>query len=104
MFTGSFSLEAAETVGQSGSDLKADVIDVLANLVERSFVIREGTSGRARFRMHETMREFARLRLLEADEAAAARSAHLAYFSGLCRLAECDVAHADVASRLALAR
>ena len=51
--------------------------------------------------MHETMREFARLRLLEADEAAAARSAHLAYFAGLCRFTEVDVAHADVACRLA---
>ena len=101
VFAGSFSLEAAETVGQAGAATKADVLDVLTNLVERSFVIREGTSGRARYRLHETMREFALLRLLEADEEAAARNAHLAYFSGLCRFTEVDVAHADVASRLA---
>ena len=102
VFAGSFSLEAAETVGQASAATKADVIDVLTNLVERSFVIREGTSGRARYRLHETMREFALLRLLEADaEEAAARNAHLAYFAGLCRFTEVDVAHPDVASRLA---
>ena len=102
VFAGSFSLEAAETVGQASAVSKADVIDVLTNLVERSFVIREGTSGRARYRLHETMREFALLRLLEADaEEAAARNAHLAYFAGLCRFTEVDVAHPDVASRLA---
>ena len=76
-------------------------MDVLSNLVDRSFVIREGTSGTARYRLHETMREFALLRLLEADEEAAARDAHLAFFSGLCRFTEVDVAHPDVASKLA---
>ncbi len=102
VFAGSFSLEAAETVGQASAVSKADVIDVLTNLVERSFVIREGTSGRARYRLHETMREFALLRLLEADAGeAAARNAHLAYFAGLCRFNEVDVGHPDVASRLA---
>jgi len=102
VFAGSFSLEAAETVGHAGAATKADVIEVLTDLVERSFVIREGTSGRARYRLQETMREFALLRLREADEEeAAARRAHLAYFAGLCRFTEVDVAHPDVASRLA---
>ena len=71
VFAGSFSLEAAEIVGEAGTNTTADVLDVLTNLVERSFVVREGTSGRARYRLHETMREFALLRLLEADEEAA---------------------------------
>ena len=60
VFAGSFSLEAAETVGGSGERATGGVLDVLTGLVERSFVIREGTSGRARYRLHETMREFAR--------------------------------------------
>jgi predicted ATPase/DNA-binding CsgD family transcriptional regulator len=101
VFAGSFGLEAAEMVGQAGAATGVDVIDVLTNLVERSFVIREGTTGRARYRLHETMREFALLRLLEEDEEAAARNAHLAYFSDLCRFTEVDDANADVASRLA---
>jgi predicted ATPase/DNA-binding CsgD family transcriptional regulator len=101
VFPGSFSLEAAETVGQAGTAAPAGVIDVLTSLVERSFVVREGTSGRARYRLHETMREFALVRLREADEEAAARGAHLSFFSGLCRSTEFDIAGADAASTLA---
>ena len=67
-------------MGQAGAGSPAGVFDLLTALVERSFVIREGTSGRARYRLHETMREFALLRLREADEEAAARSAHLTFY------------------------
>ena len=48
VFAGSFSLEAAEKVGQAGAANPADVMDVLTTLVERSFVIREGTSWNGR--------------------------------------------------------
>jgi predicted ATPase len=100
VFAGSFSLEAAEKVGTAGAHATG-VLDVLSGLVERSFVIREGTSGRARYRMHETMREFALKRLLEADEEAAARGAHLAFYSRLCRLSEFEAAGGGGASTLA---
>lgn len=88
VFVGSFSLEAAEQVGQAGAGTPFVILDSLTNLVDRSFVIREGTSGRARYRLHESMREFALLRLLDADEVAAARDAHLSFYSGLCRSTE----------------
>jgi predicted ATPase/DNA-binding CsgD family transcriptional regulator len=101
VFAGSFSLEAAETVGQAGSATPIDVMDVLTSLVDRSFVSREGTSERARYRLHETMREFALLRLIEAGEESAARSAHLAFFAGLCRFTEFDPERADPALQLA---
>lgn len=101
VFAGSFSLEAAEKVGQAGAATPIGVMDVLTSLVDRSFVIREGTSGRARYRLHETMREFGLLRLAEADEEAVARSAHLSFFSGLCRFTEFDAARPDPASQLA---
>lgn len=64
-------------------------------------MIREGTSERARYRLHETMREFALLRLLEADEEAAARGTHLTFYSGLCRLSEFDPAVGGDEGRLA---
>ena len=101
VIAGSFSLEACENVGQAGTGTPAGVFDLLTALVERSFVIREGTSRRARYRLHETMREFALLRLREADEEAAARSAHLTFYSRLCRFTEVDTASADAASKLA---
>ncbi len=103
MFSGSFSLEAAEEVGQGGALERAAVLDSLSALVERSFVTRERTSARARYRLHETMREFALLRLIEADEEAVARDAHLSFFAGLCRFTELDSAGAGDVSTLALA-
>jgi predicted ATPase/DNA-binding CsgD family transcriptional regulator len=101
VFAGSFSLEAAQEVGQAGLDVPADVVDVLASLVERSFVMREGTSQRSRYRLHETMSEFGLLRLREAGEEERARSAHLSFYSRLCRPSEVFGATEDVASKLA---
>ena len=101
VFAGSFSLEAAEKVGQAGTTTRFSALDVLTNLVERSFVVREGTSGRARYRLHETMREFALLRLREAGEEAIAKDEHRSFYSSLCRPTEFDLARPDVASQLA---
>jgi predicted ATPase/DNA-binding CsgD family transcriptional regulator len=100
VFVGSFSLEAAESVGQAGASRPLVVLDSLTNLVDRSFVIREGTSGRARFRLHESMREFALLRLIEADEEGSARDAHRSFYSGLCRFTEPNLAGAGDLTRL----
>lgn len=102
VFAGSFSLEAAEKVGQAVTATRFSALDVLTNLVERSFVVREGTSARARYRLHETMREFALLRLREAGEEAIAKDAHRSFYSSLCRATEFDLARPDVASQLAL--
>ena len=102
VFAGSFSLEAAEAIGDAGDErTSTGVLEVLSGLVERSFVMREGTTTRARYRLHETMREFALLRLAEANEEAAARSAHLDYFSSLCTLSEFDPAADGGAATLA---
>jgi predicted ATPase/DNA-binding CsgD family transcriptional regulator len=100
VFSGTFSLEAAEQVCQGGTVTSGSVIDALTALVERSFVNREGTSGRARYRLHETMREFAALQLLEAHEENLARRAHLAFFADICRRTEFDSAQPDDESKL----
>ena len=57
VFAGSFSLEAAEVVGQAGTATLA--LDVLTSLVERSFVVREGTSEQGTL---STSRDHARVR------------------------------------------
>jgi len=95
VFAGSFSLEAAEAVAGAGSPRRDAVLDALTSLVERSFVIREGTAERARYRLHETMREFAGLQLNDAREQAVVRGAHLAFFSHLCRFSEFEIAGPD---------
>ncbi len=101
VFAGSFSLEAAESVGAAGDTSSGGVLDILTNLVERSFVIREGTIERARYRLHETMRDFALLRLIEADDEAAVRDAHRAFFASLCQASEFDADGGGGMARLA---
>ncbi len=67
-FGGRFTLDDVEAVCTSG-DVPADqALDVLASLVAKSLVTKEDARGVACYRLHETMREFARLKLAEAAE------------------------------------
>ena len=100
VFAGSFSLEAAEAVGRSGTERSARSLHALSDLVERSFVVREGTPARARYRLHDTMREFALLRLREAGEEAQAAEAHRAFYARLCRSTEVDGHRPDAAAQV----
>jgi len=79
-FAGGFTLDAAESVA-SGDGIDAyEVLDLLTSLVDRSLVVADEFAGRARYRMLETMRQFAGERLLEAGEAPAVRDRHLARY------------------------
>lgn len=46
----------------------AHALDLLSSLLDKSLVIREDAAGVACYRLHETMREYARLELHEAGE------------------------------------
>jgi predicted ATPase len=67
-FAGKFTLEDVEAVCTSGDVPAARALDVLSSLVGKSLVMRENAYGRACYRLHETMREFAVLKLAEAGE------------------------------------
>ncbi len=77
MFAGGFELEAVERVC-SGDELDAWAIaDVLARLVEKSLVAAEGGSSRERrYRLLETVRQYARERLREAGETSTLAERH----------------------------
>jgi predicted ATPase/DNA-binding SARP family transcriptional activator len=62
-----------------------DVLALLSGLVEKSLVAYQERKGEARYRMLETVREYARERLRETDEVESLRTRHLDYFR---RLAE----------------
>lgn len=59
VFAGHFSLQTAEAVGNLPSDLPEDILDGLTRLVERSLLVHEYIAEESRFRMLETIREFA---------------------------------------------
>jgi len=102
VFPASFTLDAAERVCSAGSPASLDVLGALTALVDRSFINVERTAeGGARYRLHETMREFALLQLRAADEEQIARAAHLSFFAELCHRADSDGHGADDANTLA---
>jgi predicted ATPase/DNA-binding CsgD family transcriptional regulator len=68
VFAGRFTLEDVELVC-AGADLPRNrAFDLLSSLVEKSLVAREDARGLACYRLHETMREFALLKLRERGE------------------------------------
>ncbi len=67
-FAGRFTVDDVEPVWAIDGGDGADALDVLAALVDKSLVIREDASGVACYRLHETMREYAALKLREAGE------------------------------------
>ncbi len=93
VFAGSFDLQAAEAVSGAGG---VDVLDVLAHLVNKSLVIMEGE----RYRMLETVREYAELRLRETDEAADALAAHARHFVAFAEKARTHLVGPDQADWL----
>jgi tetratricopeptide (TPR) repeat protein len=71
------------TIGQ------AEITDLLTSLIEKSLVdYEEDEQGQGRYRLLETVRQYARDRLLEAGEGALTRSRHLAFFLALAEEAE----------------
>ncbi len=77
-FAGGFSLDAAEAVCAGGEVDELDVLDLLTNLVEKSLAVLEPEGER--YRLLETIREYARERLRAAGEDAEVRERHLQHY------------------------
>jgi non-specific serine/threonine protein kinase len=88
VFTGGFTLEAVEAVCAGAGLEGAQVLDLLAQLVDKSLVIVETAVPSARYRLLETIWEYCRERAIEADEVAWLRERHRAWFLGLAEEAE----------------
>src|SRR5262245_40657919 len=91
VFAGGWTLEAAEAVC-AGEPIEAwEVLDRLTALVEKSLVGYEEQAGEARYRLLETVQQYARDRLLEGGEAAAVRGRHRDWFLALAEEAWPDL-------------
>jgi predicted ATPase/class 3 adenylate cyclase len=78
LFAGGWTLEAAEAVAAAGDVRESDVLDLMTRLVEKSLVVMEPTGSR--YRLLDTVREYAQERLEASGEADAARDRHLAFY------------------------
>ena len=90
VFAGGWTLEAAESVCSSEGGIESEeVSELMTQLVGKSLVIVNRQPGRAwRFHLHETIRQYAQEKLIEAGEQENIRSQHLKYFLDLSGLAE----------------
>jgi predicted ATPase/DNA-binding SARP family transcriptional activator len=91
-FSGGWTFEAVENVcvdaGQ-GDILSQDVLNLITQLVNKSLVIAERKQGQeTRYRMLETIRQYAHDKLWAAGEGEMMRQRHLAYFVELAERAE----------------
>ena len=90
VFAGGWTLEAAESVCRSGGGIESqEVPELMTQLVAKSLVIANRQPGRERrFHLHETIRQYAQEKLIEAGEQENIRRQHLKYFLDLSGLAE----------------
>jgi len=81
VFAGGWSLSAAEAVCAGGEVQEWEVLDLLAALVDKSLVtVEEQEEGTTRYRLLETVRQYARDRLMESSGGEALRERHRDYF------------------------
>lgn len=90
-FAGGFTLGAAEAICSDERFNSGAVFEELARLVDRSLVIVEQHDAHERYRILETIREYAREKLLESKENDLIRTQHMDYFVHLAEQAEQQV-------------
>lgn len=82
VFAGGFTLRAAESV--CAEENPSDILDALSRLVQKSLVVVK-LDDKPRYRLLETIRQYAQEKLIESGEADRVKARHLDYFM---RLAE----------------
>ena len=80
VFAGGFDLAAARPVGGAAAVDPAAVADLLASLIEKSLVGMEHSDGLARYRMLETIRDYATEKLHHSGDGETTAARHCAHF------------------------
>ena len=102
IFLGGFTLEAAEAVCNADGALSMEIVDGIAALLDQSLLQREaGFDGEPRFRMLETIREFALEQLRAQGEEPRLRERHYATYLDFVRTADSSLRTPEAAPWLA---
>jgi DNA-binding CsgD family transcriptional regulator len=83
VFMGGFDLEAAQGIAGGAEVERYQVLDQLALLVDKSLVATDESGSRTRYRLLETVRQYAQEKLGESGEADAVRSRHRDYYTAM---------------------
>jgi predicted ATPase/class 3 adenylate cyclase/DNA-binding CsgD family transcriptional regulator len=86
VFYGGFDLPAAQSVCGGDDIERYQVLDQLSLLVDKSLVIADESSGRTRYRLLETVRQYALEKLGESGEADTVRSRHCEHYTSIAAL------------------
>jgi predicted ATPase/class 3 adenylate cyclase len=81
VFLGGFDLNAAQTVAVEGDIERYQVLDLLTLLVDKSLVVAENRRGQTRYRLLETVRQYALEKLGGSGEADIVRARHRDYYT-----------------------
>lgn len=95
VFAAGWELEAAEAVCGADEIARADVLELLGQLVEKSLITMAEEGGVARYQMLEVVRQYASERLAASGEAEDTRRRHALYY--LAMIAEPDAASVGTA-------
>ena len=87
VFVGGFDLTAVEGVCGAEPLQPEDVLDVLSSLVEKSLVMVDDAADGSRYRLLETIRDYAREKLAERDELAKFLAVHFDHYLTVAKAA-----------------
>jgi predicted ATPase len=88
VFVGGWPLEAAEAVCAGDAIEGWEVLDLLTGFVDKSLIQAQADAGVARYRMLETIRQYAAEKLAESGEAEAVHARHRDWYLALAEEAE----------------
>jgi ATP/maltotriose-dependent transcriptional regulator MalT len=88
IFPGSFTIEAMESICDDGADVAPKTLEGFSTLVEHNLVHSDHSGSEQRFRMLETIREFAHDCLARDADLAAVQTRHSDYYLSLVEAAE----------------
>jgi predicted ATPase/class 3 adenylate cyclase/DNA-binding CsgD family transcriptional regulator len=91
-FMGGFDFAAAQAVVGGGQVASYQVLDLLTLLVDKSLVLADSTTGCVRYRLLETVRQYALEKLSESDEADEVRNLHRDYYTAMAESLQSPVA------------
>ena len=83
VFLGGFDLAAAQAVCSGDGLPRHQILDQLTLLVDKSLVVADSSGGRTRYRLLETIRQYAMEKLGESGEADRIRDAHREHFTSI---------------------
>ncbi len=100
VFAGGWTLEAAEQICAGDGMEESEIFDLLTSLCDKSLAVAGQNDGDSRFRLAETVRQYARERLVESGGGEAVRERHRNHFLALAEEAEPKLMGAEQAEWL----